>query len=1019
MGKTMSDQRTKRLKNDHERLVVGLAGNSFVKVVEAIGDPRSQYIIAYNLKGVTVDASAGKLSYATHHEVEITLFKEYPTSPPYCKAKTEIFHPNISSSEIWIGDENTWSPSTSLLDVVKHIARMISCQDYDLSSPLNEKAAKWAKKNESAFPLDPRDFFAQDLSQPEVRPKLEHGAQAEAFCAYCLEPNPRNTCDNGHPACDDCLTTCKHCDNTVCLACADQICSEGKQKVETYIAEIASALDQGNIDEAEAIGSNALEEFPGISRLTESLDKVAEIKRTVDHVKSYRKSKYFHGIITACEELRSLGFENEALAEAEQEASDRLGTADSFVDQGKKELDVNHDPQSAGKHFSDALEIVPDHPSAYKLLKQATARTDKAKKHIESAQRLYDSGQYHLAVVSAKKAGSLDATLSSKAQELIDAAGHVESSQEGKRKRRIAALLATGGALILAAVIFFYVLEHRRLKAEYNLFLQDLESVATEEAKAEILNAYIISHDTNRYTKDAQKQLERLRAVIDERQFEMAKRNASIMLTEKDYEKAEAIYKQYLSQNPDTIYATELNKSISEIRGLADEKDYETLLWLSNCNLRTRVGAYRSYLDQHPEGKHREEVNKLIQKTSGEYYEDFKKNVAVLKSNQDWDECIQTCDEFEKNLGKSQWADEVEALRTECRRTRDEEKDLADLIAKAEAKGQNYEAAKQVYLKYLKENPNSYVSTEITNRVNILDQKMHREKEWAKIQAHVASEKEDLGKRISTLEKYVAQNPSGEHLQEATQKLKELQEKRDVVLWKQVVDTCRDSKTTVERKVALVEDFVKQNTSGKHLSDAKAKLGELEHEQMNVAWTRIASYCDDQSISMPDRINKLTKYINQNPSGQFIQDAQRALHKLKRFQREEEEIRRLISKTGNTYVYRNGIITDKRTGLMWCAFDSYLDLQYCLKYKSAMQYVKQINYGGYTDWRLPSEAALRVIYKNKPFFPTATDGEWYWTSNQASGRMVPVVMSDREIGSGMARIETDIGCGSVRAVRGP
>jgi ubiquitin-protein ligase len=1015
----MTDQRTKRLKNDHARLMAALEGNNFVKVVEALGDPPNQYTIAYNLKGVTLDASAGKLSFSTHHEVEITLFKEYPTSPPYCKTKTEIFHPNISSSEIWIGDENTWSASTSLLDVVKQIARMISCQDYDLSSPLNEKAAKWAKKNEAAFPLDPTDFFARDVTEPGLQPQLEHEAQAEAFCAYCLEPGPKNTCDNGHLACDDCLTSCKYCDNTVCLACADHMCSKGREKVEAYVSKIAAAIDAGNIDQAEGLAKNAEEEFPDIPGLTKSLNKVAKIKRTVDHIKSYRKSKYFDGIITACEELRSLGFENETLAEAEKEASDRLSKADAFVDQGKKDLEANHDPQRAGKHFSDALEIVPDHPLAYKLFKQAKVRADKARKHIESAQRQFDSGEHHLAVVYAKKAGSLDSTLGSRAQELIDMASRLESSQERKKKRRIVALLATGGAVILASIIFFYVMEHRRLQAEYDLFLQDLESVPTEEGRVEILNVYVISHDTNRYTRDAEKRIARLEAIIDERQFEMAKRNAGIMLTKKDYDKAEAIYKQYLSQNPDTIYATELNKNISEIRSLIDEKDYETLLWLSNCNPRTRVGAYKSYLDRHPEGKHREEVKELVQKTSGEYYEHFKEEIALLKSNQGWDECIQICNEFDKNLEKSQWADEVEALRTECQKTRDAERDLANLIAEAEAKGGDYEAAKQVYLRYLKGHPDSYVKTEIGDRVDGLDQKMQDEREWDKMRAYVVSEENDVGERISRLENYVAQNPSGEHLEEATEKLKELQQKRDVILWKEVMVTCRDSRTTVERKVALIEDFVKKNASGKHLSDAKAKLKELEHEQEKAAWMHFARYCDDQSISMSDRINKLMGYINQNPSGRFVQDAKVALHKLRRFQGEEQRIRRLISQVGNIYVYRNGIITDKRTGLMWCAFDSQLDLQACLKYQSVTPYVKGINYGGYTDWRLPSEAALRLIYKNKPFFPTATDGEWYWTSSLGGGRMVQVVTTDREISSGTAKIESDIGCGSVRAVRGP
>ena len=105
--------------------------------------------------------------------------------------------------------------------------------------------------------------------------------------------------------------------------------------------------------------------------------------------------------------------------------------------------------------------------------------------------------------------------------------------------------------------------------------------------------------------------------------------------------------------------------------------------------------------------------------------------------------------------------------------------------------------------------------------------------------------------------------------------------------------------------------------------------------------------------------------------------------------------------------------------MIWCAFDSYLDMQKHLRYESAMRYVKRIRYGGYSDWRLPSEEELRSIYKKKPFFPTASEGKWYWSANQGGGQMVPIVTTERETEWRMTRIEADIGRGSIRAVRGP
>ena len=1013
----MSSQRLKRLKNDHERLVKELEGNDFIKIVETTGDPPNQYTIGYHIRGVAFDPSAEQVSYPAYHEVKIILLTEYPTSPPYCKANTEIFHPNMSTSDVRIGGESAWSASKSLLDVVKQLACMISYQDYDLNSPLNKKAAKWAKTNEADLPLDSTDFFAQSPPEPDLQPDVD--ASEKTFCSYCLDPDPKNRCSNDHPTCEDCFSTCRHCDNITCLACTDNACGKCRDKVEAACSQIAATIEQGDIDHAETIAKNSSEMFPGAPRLTESLDKVQKIRRIIDHIEGFGKSNCFHGIVTECEELRSLGFENNALAELENKASDKLKAADNAVAQGEHELQANHGLELACQHFSDAMKVVPDHPSAFKLFKKTKARIDKARGHIESARGELDKGHYGRAIEHAKRAVSLDATLDSAAEEIVKTAGHLESLQRRKEKKRVLALLAAGAILILSVVIFFYVWEDGRLEAEYRLFLEEVENEVTVEAKIDALSVFVISHKRNRFTRDAEERIKELFNVVQERQFEIAKRNASVMLKNKDYEKAEKIYKEYLSQNPDTTYTPELNDNIEKLNTLMDDRDYETLTWLTSCNPRTRVGAYKTYLTNHPEGKYYEEVKKSLLDTSEAYYEFVKKETTRLKDNQGWDKCISMCDEFVENLDGSTWTKEIEAIGGECRKRRDDEKDLVSLVAEANTQGEDYEAAKQVYLRYLEGNPDSSVKMRIKNRVDRLDETLLHENEWKKMLAYVESGKNNIGDRIRRIETYMAQNASGENLEEAKELLKELEEERDVTAWKEIIRSCRNSQISLASKIDLLEGFVQRNVSGRYLGDAEAKLSELKREQAWNSWKTVARYCDDPRTDLSDRVNKLRVYIGQNPPGEFARDAQIVLHKLRRFQREEERIRRRIAETGSTYVYSNGIIKDTRTGLMWCAFDSYLELQQCLKYQSVPAYMRRINYGGYTDWRLPSETALRSIYKNKPFMPTASEGEWYWTSNQGSGYMVSVVTTERETEWQMAKIESDIGCGSIRAVRGP
>ncbi|MGD9022785.1 MAG: DUF1566 domain-containing protein [Deltaproteobacteria bacterium] len=1015
----MSDQHKRRLKNDYERLIRELEGNHFVSIDDTKGDPPHQYIIVYHLKGVMFDASAGQISHIKRHEVQITLFTEYPTAPPQCRMRTEIFHPNMNLSEISLGEERGWSASQPLIDIVKRIGRMISYQEYSLNAPLNKEAAKWAKKNASALPLNSADFFAPDETTPEASKALEGAAGEKAFCAYCQDVDPKNICDSGHAVCGDCLSHCRYCDHATCLACSGNTCRTCAQQISADRSEIAAAFERGDIGQVDALVSNALKRFPDSLELMESLDKAKRVKRTLSHMKGFKKAKCFHAIVTAHEELRSMGFDHEILSEVTKKAAERLNAANAAVEKGKNELQTNRCPKRASQYFSHALRIVSDHPSAYKLLQEAKTRMVKAHGKMESAKQWFDKDQHDAAIREATKALALDSTLRPEAQELIETASHLQTSQTRKKHKRLLLVCMTLATVLIAAVVSWYVSQDRQHKAAYHMFLAQLEKEATPEDKIEALVDYIGSHKRTRCTRDAERRLDHLNALIQEREFEIAKRNAGIMLAKQDYEKAQTIYQQYLSRNPDTAFATELHGNISNLRNMMDDQDYETLQWLVRCNPKTRVGAYKSYLSKHPQGKYRDEVEEILRNTSGDYYKGFQAEIASLKENQRWDQCIQACDDFDETLKESEWAGQIDEVRSECRRKNQEEGDLTALIVEANAKGEEYELAKQVYLVYLEAHPDSSVRDRIEEQVEALDQKMRNAKQWQNVKAYVTYQENDLDKRIRKLEEYVEGNATENHLEEARHVLQQLKAERDTRSWKEVIAQCSTPRTSIEKKTRLLETFIRGNVSGKYLNDAKAKLAALETERGRKSWEDMARYCSDHSVSISDRINRLMLYIEKNQGGEFIDDARWTLAKLRRFSMEEQRIRDRLRESGNIYVYGNGTITDLRTGLMWCAFDSYLDLQKCLSYESAIRYVRGVGHGGYSDWCIPSEAALRSIYKKKPFFPTATEGEWYWTSSNGGGSTVPIVTTERTTAWQMAQIEAYVGCGSVRAVRMP
>ena len=151
-----------------------------------------------DMYGVTLRIQGVKkfppLEYLSEHLFTIYLTEKYPVEKPVVKWHTPIYHPNIKifdendsryqalvdefgSVELMSDDINrdprwanlldgyicldalkeNWTPYVGLDDLIVEIANMVRYQTFNVNSPLNEAAAKWAKeqmKLRHFFPLD-------------------------------------------------------------------------------------------------------------------------------------------------------------------------------------------------------------------------------------------------------------------------------------------------------------------------------------------------------------------------------------------------------------------------------------------------------------------------------------------------------------------------------------------------------------------------------------------------------------------------------------------------------------------------------------------------------------------------------------------------------------------------------------------------------------------------------------------------------------------------------------------------
>jgi ubiquitin-protein ligase len=153
--------RARRLKADADQMMRRFRDCDWVKIRSASGDPTDTYEIEYKISSIEQGKSAEKPVPRELHVVEIKLTGEYPRTKPLCRMLTPVFHPNIDTATICVGDH--WTAGERLADLVIRIGEMLAYQAYNIQSPLNAEAAMWADLNKAALPLDTRNLHPPEL----------------------------------------------------------------------------------------------------------------------------------------------------------------------------------------------------------------------------------------------------------------------------------------------------------------------------------------------------------------------------------------------------------------------------------------------------------------------------------------------------------------------------------------------------------------------------------------------------------------------------------------------------------------------------------------------------------------------------------------------------------------------------------------------------------------------------------------------------------------------------------------
>ncbi len=369
-------------------------------------------------------------------------------------------------------------------------------------------------------------------------------------------------------------------------------------------------------------------------------------------------------------------------------------------------------------------------PSPPKLEPTGTTDKDiakKAKKPVESRPKVPAAEGPSLKEPSEPIAKSTEKAAARKVKSLFKPVAPKTAAGAPQKKRLLTIFaLALGVAAILMLGIFLGLpmIQSKRAEKEFNAVMSSIERPLELEEKINILKQYADASQNPAYAASARNKIKEIQNLIEEREFREVEGRVAMLVQDKKYQDALALYRSHLNAFPKSIYQTTTKQKITELTQLADDADYKELMNLSKKNNPERIEIYFQYLRQHPQGKHRTEVETLISEMNQEYYRFLKKELDRCKIKKNWEQCIQICDKYITYYASGRRSDEFRKLRAVFDRKFQDQLIFEKLVYNAKLQGDDYNSAKKIYTGYLNAFPEFPLKGEIEKEIDKINEQI-------------------------------------------------------------------------------------------------------------------------------------------------------------------------------------------------------------------------------------------------------------------------------------------------------
>lgn len=148
-------ERLRALVVDQRELQQLAAEDPQIEIKANTAHAATAYELTFHCPGLA-RADDGQIQRIDRHELSIVLPADYPVSAPQVRWRTPIFHPNVYQNKlspqhgaVCLGElMDRYRPGLGLVYIVRMLRDMAQYHNYNITSPLNQDAARWAQSAE-------------------------------------------------------------------------------------------------------------------------------------------------------------------------------------------------------------------------------------------------------------------------------------------------------------------------------------------------------------------------------------------------------------------------------------------------------------------------------------------------------------------------------------------------------------------------------------------------------------------------------------------------------------------------------------------------------------------------------------------------------------------------------------------------------------------------------------------------------------------------------------------------------